>query len=193
MFAEIVSGEDQQVVQERLQHLEKELFFYKSSSRQLKKKLRELSVSQRSVNLSLNTHTDTCTEWPQTPKEETHAIAPTYTRIHTTDRKSCNSEAEITQTGRFSQQKPSPTSSSDLLMNRKSTPASYTQSSESSERGSAPLQMTPVRLCRRDLRPVSPSRLQVSGSTTRRRRSSVDTSTDTILEDSIEVSRNTDR
>ncbi|KAG8011961.1 Kinesin-like protein KIF27, partial [Nibea albiflora] len=35
------SGEAQQAVQDRLQHLEKELFFYKSSSRQLKKKLKE--------------------------------------------------------------------------------------------------------------------------------------------------------
>ncbi|KAM9360677.1 kinesin-like protein KIF27 [Symphorus nematophorus] len=35
------SGEAQQAIQEKLQHLEKELFFYKSSSRQLKKKLRE--------------------------------------------------------------------------------------------------------------------------------------------------------
>ncbi|MED6239464.1 hypothetical protein ATANTOWER_006741 [Ataeniobius toweri] len=37
-----VSGEAQQQIQDRIQHLEKELFFYRSSSRQLKKKLKDV-------------------------------------------------------------------------------------------------------------------------------------------------------
>uniref|UniRef100_A0A087YLQ9 Kinesin family member 27 n=1 Tax=Poecilia formosa TaxID=48698 RepID=A0A087YLQ9_POEFO len=55
-YLEGMSGEAQQAIQDRVQHLEKELFFYKSSSRQLKKKLKEL-LSDAPYNDNQSSHT----------------------------------------------------------------------------------------------------------------------------------------
>ncbi|XP_041793750.1 kinesin-like protein KIF27 [Chelmon rostratus] len=206
------SGEAQQDLQDRLQHLEKELFFYKSSSRQLKKKLKEhLSDTLRPVDHPSHTqkHIQThnmqiCTSAnkSQTHTEEvqkrTH-IATSYTMIHAeqTDK---NTHSDSHMKGHV-HQTPCPSSTSDLLTHRKTEMPQYnqihTQSQGGLERGAGhsgeSLEMTPVRLCRRELRQISPADLQVCGSVTRRRQSVVDTSTESILEDSIEVPRNTDR
>ncbi|XP_070760957.1 kinesin-like protein KIF27 [Enoplosus armatus] len=204
------SGEAQQAFQDRLQHLEKELFFYKSSSRQLKKKLKELlgdalhpvdqpsHTQQHRQTHNMQIHGSA--NEPQTHTEEaqtrTH-IATTYTKIHTeqTDKKTqSDSHMKTHQTPRLS-------SSSDLQTRRKTKmPESnqiHTQSQRGSERvaghSGESLEMTSVRLCRRELRQISPADLRVCGSATMRRQSVVDTSTESILEDSIEVTRNTDR
>ena len=200
------SGEAQQAIQERLQHLEKELFFYKSSSRQLKKKLREcLSDTAHAVAQPLHTQkhsqihcmqTHASANEPQTNTEEvqtsTH-IATTYTKIHAEqpDKKTHSRHAH----------QPRPSSSSDLHTHNKTEVSEYnqihTQSQGRSERGAdhsgESLEMTPVRLCRRELKQISAADLQVYGSATRRCQSIVDTSTESILVDSIEVPRNTDR
>ncbi|XP_037633039.1 kinesin-like protein KIF27 [Sebastes umbrosus] len=194
------SGEAQQAIEDRLQHLEKELFFYKSSSRQLKKKLKEL-VSDALHPDDQPTHTQThnvqihaSANEPHTHTEEvqtrTH-IATTYTKIH----------SEQTDKKRHAHQTPRPSSSSDLQARKTTNMPEYnqtrTQSQGRSERGAGrfgeSLEMTQVRLCRRELRQISPADLQVGSSATRRRQSVVDTSAESILEDSIEVSRNSDR
>ncbi|KAK1892937.1 Kinesin-like protein KIF27 [Dissostichus eleginoides] len=199
------SGEAQQALEERLQHLEKELFFYKSSSRQLKKKLKDL-VSDALHPVDQHSHTQenrhkhnvqlhASANKPQTHTEElqtrTH-IATTYTKIQAeqTDKKA----HIVSQMRRHADQTPSPSSSSDLQA-RKTTKMSdynHTHTQGGSDRGESS-QMTPVRVCRRELRQISPSDLQVCSSATRRRQSAVETSTESMLEDSIEVPRNTDR
>ncbi|XP_038559877.1 kinesin-like protein KIF27 isoform X1 [Micropterus salmoides] len=200
------SGKAQQAIQDRLQHLEKELFFYKSSSRQLKKKLKELlGDTLHPVNQSShlqehrqthNTHTHASASEPQTCTEEvqtrTH-IPVTYTKIHTEQiDKKTHSDSHVK---RHAHQTPCLSSSSDLQTRKKTKMPQYnqihTQPKGGSERGAGQsgesLEMTSVRLCRRELRQISPADLQVCGSATRRRQSVVDTSTESILEDSIEV------
>ncbi|KAK5909834.1 hypothetical protein CesoFtcFv8_003727 [Champsocephalus esox] len=199
------SGEAQQALEERLQHLEKELFFYKSSSRQLKKKLKDL-VSDALHPVDQHSHTQenrhkhnvqlhASANKPQTHTEElqtgTH-IATTYTKIQAeqTDKKA----HIVSQMRRHADQTPSNSSSSDLQARRTTTMSDYnhTHTQGGSDRGESS-QMTPVRVCRRELRQISPADLQVCSSATRRRQSAVETSTESMLEDSIEVPRNTDR
>ncbi|XP_051277556.1 kinesin-like protein KIF27 [Dicentrarchus labrax] len=196
------SGEAQQAIQDRLQHLEKELFFYKSSSRELKKKLKErhsytlhpvnqLSHTQedrQTHNMQIHARTNKPQMYTDEVQKKTH-IATTYTKIHTeqTDKKTHN-DSHLRR----------PSSSSDLqTCNKIKVPEYNTQSLGGSERGAGhcgeSLEMTPVRLCRKELRQISPGNLQVCGSATRRLQSVVNTSTESILEDSIEVPRNTDR
>ncbi|KAK5871100.1 hypothetical protein PBY51_004000 [Eleginops maclovinus] len=202
------SGEAQQALVERQQHLEKELFFYKSSSRQLKKKLKELvSDALNPVDQHSNTQEDrqkhnvqlhASANEPQTHTEEvqkrTH-IATTYTNIQAeqTDKKAHN----VSQMRRHADQKPpppSPSLSSDLQVHKSTKRPDYNQTPTQgrSDRGNGS-QMTPVRVCRRELRQISPADLQVCSSATRRRQFAVDTSTESMQEDSIEVPRNTDR
>lgn len=208
------SGDTQQAVQDRLQDLEKELFFYKSSSRQLKKKLKELlgdalhpadqpSHTQKHTQTH-STQIHTSTNKPQMQNEEvktrTH-IATTYTKIHAEQKdKKTHNNAHME---RDTHQTLCRSSSSDLQAHNITKIPAYTQIHKftqfqgKNERGASQcgesLEMAPVRLCRRELRQISPADLQVCGSATRRRQSVVDISTESILEDSIELPRNTDR
>ncbi|XP_008292797.1 kinesin-like protein KIF27 [Stegastes partitus] len=200
------SGEAQKDIQDRLQHLEKELFFYKSTSRQLKKKLKELlgdalhsddqrSQEQRQVH---NMQTHASVNEPQSHPEEVHTsthIATTYTKIHAeqTDKKthsdSCmNRHANQTQ-------RPSSSFDRQALKKTKECNQMHTQSQMRSVRGQSGegLEMIPVRVTHREVRQISAADLHISGSATRRRQSAVDNSTESMLEDSIEVTRNTDR
>ncbi|XP_029018412.1 kinesin-like protein KIF27 isoform X2 [Betta splendens] len=202
------TGEVQQAIQDKVQHLEKELFFYRSSSRQLKKKLKELLSGSLQPDLQRSHTQDTrqshdtqiygSADNSQTYTEEvqtsTH-ITPTYTKIHA-KHPDQNNHSNMKQ----AHQLPCPSSSSELQVFRQTNMPEHKQThikSQSSEREAGrygqSMEMTPVRLCRRDLRQISPRDLQISGSATRRRQSAVSTSTETILEDSIEVPRNTDR
>ncbi|KAM7416801.1 hypothetical protein PAMA_018729 [Pampus argenteus] len=190
------SGDTQQIIRDRIQNLEKELFYYKSSSRQLKKKLKELlgdalhtadqpSHTQEHTQTH-STQIHTTTNKPQMQNEEVQSrthIATTYTKIHAEqkDKKTHNNahmERRAHQT------------SSDLQAYNKTK-------MEMNESGAGQcgdsLEMTPVRLCRRELRQISPADLQVCDSATRRRQSVVATSTESILEDSIELPRTTER
>ncbi|XP_075955327.1 kinesin-like protein KIF27 [Anarhichas minor] len=199
------SGEAQQAIEDRLQHLEKELFFYKSSSRQLKKKLKEI-VSDSLYPVDQPSHTQehrqnhdvqihANTKEPQTHKDEvqrrTH-IATTHRKMHAEHDSHVKKHAHQTSC---------PSWSSDLQAQKTTKMPEYnqahTQSQGRSERRAGhsgdSLEMTPVRVCRRELRQISPADLQVCSSATSRRQSVVETSTESILEDSIEVPRNTDR
>ncbi|XP_062274108.1 kinesin-like protein KIF27 [Scomber scombrus] len=209
-----VSGDAKQAVQDGQQNLEKELFFYKSSSRLLKKKLKELlgdalhpaeqpsHTQEHKQTHSTQIHTST--NKPQIKNEEiqtrTH-IATTNTKINAEQRdKKTHNDAHME---RRAHQILCPSSSSDLQAHNKTKMTTHThihtlaQSQGKNERGAGQsgesLEMTPVCLSRKKLRQVSPANLQVCGSVTRRRQSVVDTSTESILEDSIEVPRNTDR
>ncbi|KAK9522843.1 hypothetical protein VZT92_019284 [Zoarces viviparus] len=199
------SGEAQQASEDRLQHLEKELFFYKSSSRQLKKKLKEIvsdslyPVDQPShrqehrQNHDVQIHASA--KEPQMHKREvqrrTH-IATTHTKMHAEHDSHMKKHAPQTSC---------PSWSSDLQAQKTTKMPEYnqahTQSQGRSERRAGhsgdSLVMTPVRVRRKELRQISPSDLQVCSSATRRRQSVVETSTESILEDSLEVPRNTDR
>ncbi|XP_040010091.1 kinesin-like protein KIF27 isoform X2 [Xiphias gladius] len=207
------SEKPQQATQDRLQHLEKELFFYKSSTRQLKKKLKELCGAlhpddqpshklEPSHKHNIQIHTSTNKSQMHTEEVLTRTrIATTYTKIH------AEQEDQKTQKDshvkRHAHQTPCPSLSSDCQAHSKTKMPEYsqisthTQSQGRNERGPGDcgetLEMTSVRLCRRELRQISPPDLQISSSATRRRQSAVDTSAESILEDSIEVPRNTDR
>ncbi|KAM4576001.1 kinesin-like protein KIF27 [Odontesthes bonariensis] len=200
-----VSGETQQAIQERLQHLEKELFFYKSTSRQLKKKVRELlSDALHPDNQPAHTHEhrqklcNNMETHSQTNSEEvptgTH-ITTTYTKIYTeqTDTKTHRDSS----TNRLSHQMQCPPSPDcQTLKKTRLSECNQTlrQTHGRSARGQSgeTLEMSPVRLCRQELVQISAADLQVSGSATRRQQSIVDTSTESTLEDSIEVSRKKD-
>ncbi|XP_030592803.1 kinesin-like protein KIF27 [Archocentrus centrarchus] len=201
-------GETQQAMQDRLRHLEKELFFYKSTSRQLKKKLKALlgdalytndepscsqepKPGQKMQICSSSNESQTHSEEIQTRRH----IVTMYTKIHAEqiDKKMHN------DTIRNAHQTKCPSLSSDCQSPKKTEMPEYNQiltQSQGKRAGVEPkerLEMTPVRLCRRDLKQICPADLQVSGSATGRRQSAVDTSTETMLEDSIEVPRNSDR
>uniref|UniRef100_UPI0037E7B87F kinesin-like protein KIF27 n=1 Tax=Semicossyphus pulcher TaxID=241346 RepID=UPI0037E7B87F len=198
-------GEAQQAVQERLQHLEKELFFYKSSSRELKKKLRELHSNalqfvDQPAHSQEHKETHTSANKPKTQEVQTRThIVTTYAKIHAeqTDKQTLN-DCHIK---RNACQTPCTSSSSDLQVRKITKTPEYhqmnTQSQGWGDRGADHsgecLEMAPVRLCRRELRQIAPADLQVCGSATRRRQSALDTSTESMLEDSIEVSKNTNR
>ncbi|XP_047448180.1 kinesin-like protein KIF27 [Mugil cephalus] len=196
---ESVSGEAEKCKEDRVQHLEKELFFYKSTSRQLKMKLKEL--------LSGSLRPDDQSSHPQEPRPmhnmQTHAesnepdkvqtsthISTTYTKIH-------SETHSYSHTNRNAAQPHGSSSSAERHALKKSKTAEYNliqvQGRSTSGSLGERLEMTPVRLCRRELRQISAADLQVSGSATGRRQSVVDTSTESMVEDSIEVSRNSDR
>ncbi|XP_005722442.1 kinesin-like protein KIF27 [Pundamilia nyererei] len=201
-------GEAEQATQDRLQHLEKELYFYKSTSRQLKKKLRvifsdslqpndqpscpqEHKPMQKMQISSNEAHTH-----PEEVQTRTH-IVTTYQKINAEkmDKKIHNDFCM----NRNENQTKCPSSSSNRQTLKKTKMPEYTQMLTPSlgrrvgDESREGLEMTPVRLCRRDLKQITPADLQLSGSTTGRRPSTVGMSTESILEDSIEVLRNTDR
>ncbi|XP_014851449.1 PREDICTED: kinesin-like protein KIF27 isoform X1 [Poecilia mexicana] len=171
-----MSGEAQQAIQDRVQHLEKELFFYKSSSRQLKKKLKEL-LSDAPYNDNQSSHTQESRERqgphlllsadePKTHCEEegeTTHVSTTYTKIYAEEIESKPVKPSLTQShGRYTRGQPE-----------------------------ASLEMTPVKLCRRELREIPAADLQLLGAATRRHQSVVNSSSESMMEDSIEVPRNT--
>ncbi|KAM3610724.1 uncharacterized protein V6R79_008120 [Siganus canaliculatus] len=198
-------GQAQQDIQDRLQHLEKELFFYKSSSRQLKKKLKEhLIEPPQLVSLQSHTHkhrqqsnteTQASENEPQKHIKEAQSrtfIVPTYTKIlaEQTDQKRLGCHV-----------KRRPSSATDLQTYKRTelheSNQIHSQSLGGSERAAGhsdqTLQMTPVRLFRKDLRQISPADLQVSSSATRRCHTVVETSIESVLEDSIEVPRGSNK
>lgn len=202
VFVEGGAGETEQALQSRVQQLEKDLFFYKSSSRQLKKKLKELlndslQPSQPDPQPSHTHPTQTATQNHQT-YAKTHTNR-THTQMHTqAQNKQTDTQTNTQQT--HPHQNPYPSSSSDLQTHKRTLTHTqiHTHSmSQGRERGgeghsAQQLDLKPVCLSRRELRQISPADLQLPGSTTRGRHSVVRTSTESILEDSIEISRNTD-
>uniref|UniRef100_A0A3Q1GCT5 Kinesin family member 27 n=1 Tax=Acanthochromis polyacanthus TaxID=80966 RepID=A0A3Q1GCT5_9TELE len=198
-----VSTEEQKAIQDRLQHLEKELFFYKSTSRQLKKKVKELlgeALQPDDHRSHMQEHKQVHHSEPQFHPEEvqmsTH-IAPTYTKIHAdqTDKKT-HSDSHTNRNSHHIQ-RPSSSSGYQALKKTKMIESNqmHTQSQMRSVSGQSggSLKMIPVRMSPREVRQICAADLHISGSATRRRQSAVDNSTESILEDSIEVSRNTDR
>lgn len=189
------SGEAQQDSQDRVKHLEKELFFYKSSSRQLKKKLKEC-LSDASHPAGQPSNAQKPRQIPESPthpeevQKSTH-IKTKYTNIH------CEpADEETCRDSHMRRHASCPSSSSDLKTHKRSEVAEHkhTPSQRKTERGVHSLDRAgtaPVRLCRRDLREIPPAALQGCGSANRRRRSVVETSSESVLEDSIEAARNT--
>ncbi|XP_043968446.1 kinesin-like protein KIF27 [Gambusia affinis] len=189
-----MSGEAQQAIQDRVQHLEKELFFYKSSSRQLKKKLKELR-SDAPYNDNQSSHTQESRERegthlplsvnePKTHCEEegeTTHISTTYTKIYTEEIESKPVKPSLSVVQTLPKTKVSELSQA------------LTQSHERYTRGQreVSLEMTPVKLCRRELREIPATELQRLGAAARRHQSVVNSSSESMMEDSIEVPRNT--
>ncbi|XP_035999709.1 kinesin-like protein KIF27 [Fundulus heteroclitus] len=179
-----VSGDAQQSVQDRVQHLEKELFFYKNSSRQLKKKLKELlsdapSADDRSTHApeSRPVREDNPKAYCEEAGKTTH-ISTTYTKIYTeqTDGKPLTASPAAVQAL-------SKTKASEQRKGLAHGRSTRGQPEES-------LEITPVRLRRRELREIPAAELQLLGSTTRRHQSAVYSSSESMMEDSIEVPRN---
>lgn len=203
------SGQSQQAIQDRLQHLEKELYFYKSSSRQLKKKLKDLSSGpshsdnqplirqEHKETHNMQVHTSSNQSRVQNEEVSTRTrIATTHKKIHA---EPTDQEIQFDFYRKHAHQSPCPSSSCDPQTHKETKPEyihmlTQTQSLERSERDNGEsLEVTPVRLCRRELKEICPADLQVFGSATRRRQSLLGTSTESVLEDSIEVARNNDR
>ncbi|KAM6931375.1 kinesin-like protein KIF27 [Xenentodon cancila] len=184
-----ISGEAEQPMQDRLQHLEKELFFYKTSTRQLKQKLKELlsdaihpenepSCTQKDRRMH-NTQTHENANKPLTHFEEvqTGTQISTYTKIYTERDTKTNRDSSL------SRQIQQTTLSDHNNFLGRSVKGQVEEISD----------MLQVRLCRRDIRQIPRADLHVSGSATRGQQSVVDISSESVMEDSIEVLRNTDR
>ncbi|XP_035022645.2 kinesin-like protein KIF27 [Hippoglossus stenolepis] len=124
----------QQALQDRLQHVENELFYYKSSCRQLKKNLKEHFSGGPNPDVQ------------PSQKPEHHMPDDNHIQTHRCVASECEERFE----------------------------------------------MTPVRLNRRDLRQIFPADLQISGSATSRRQSAVETISEAVLGDSLEVARPAD-
>ncbi|XP_015229762.1 PREDICTED: kinesin-like protein KIF27 [Cyprinodon variegatus] len=185
---EEASREVPQSIQDRIHHLEKELFFYKSSSRQLKKKLKELlndspyTDNQYQHNQESTQRQDILTPLSvENPKancgEEgkmTHILS-TYTKIST-------EQAEA---------KALTSSPSVIQASPKRKTSEHSHSHERSSRGQSEksLELTPVRLCRRDLREIPSADLQLRSSATKWCHSDANSSCESMMEDSIEVPR----
>ncbi|XP_061586006.1 kinesin-like protein KIF27 [Cololabis saira] len=197
------SGAAEQAIQDRLQHLEKELFFYKTSTRQLKKKIKELlsdamhpdnepSCKQKNRQMH-NTQTQANANKPQTHSKDVQMgtqMTTTYTKIYAERDTKTNRDFSPS---RQTHQMQYPPSASQAL--KKTTLSEHNQilthfqgksvkgqSEESSE----------VYMCHRELRKIPPADLHVSVSATWGQRTVVDISTESVLEDSIEVLRKTD-
>ncbi|XP_023199059.1 kinesin-like protein KIF27 [Xiphophorus maculatus] len=189
-----MSRETQQAIQVRVQHLEKELFFYKSSSRQLKKKLKEL-LSDAPHNDNQSSHTQESRERqgthlpfsvnePETHCEEegeTTHISTTYTKIYTEEIESKPVKPSLSVVQALPKTKFSEHSQALTLSHER-----YTRGQPE-----VSLEMTPVKLCRRELREIPAADLQLLGAATRRHQSVVNSSSESMMEDSIEVPRNT--
>uniref|UniRef100_A0A1A8KHQ7 Kinesin family member 27 n=1 Tax=Nothobranchius kuhntae TaxID=321403 RepID=A0A1A8KHQ7_NOTKU len=184
-----VSGEPQQALQDRLQYLEKELFFYKSTSRQLKKKLKEVlgdalhpenhsshtqehrQMHNKQIRVSVNKSQALSEEM-----KKTACIATSYTKIYP--------EQADARAHRDS-------SVDRVLQRSKINEHNQTQSLLRSSRGQSEesLEVTPVRLSRREPTQIFPAEMQVFGSANRGQQSVVDCSTVSMMEDSIEVQK----
>uniref|UniRef100_A0A3B3E1H5 Kinesin family member 27 n=1 Tax=Oryzias melastigma TaxID=30732 RepID=A0A3B3E1H5_ORYME len=200
-------GETPQATQDRLQFLEKELFFYKSSSRQLKKKLKEFFVDgqaantqpsssqeHRKIQLTQMQKNDLKPNYLDKVQSGAH-VTTTHTKINSdsgmhrgSDPNRSAHQAEVyTKT---------PFSSSDCkdLPKPKTTDQIPTGSKVSSAKGQSDetSKLTPVRLCRRELRQICTADSRLSGAATRGNQS-VSSSTESMLEDSIEMLRKTHR
>ncbi|KAM9408375.1 LOW QUALITY PROTEIN: uncharacterized protein KZ484_026972 [Pholidichthys leucotaenia] len=191
-----VPGEAQQATQARLQHLEKEQFFYKSTSRQLRKKLKE-PLSDGLHADDKPSHTQQCRQMHN--KNPCGRVRMT-THISTTDEKTSAEQMDkkthsdsCTDGHLHRASSPDREALSKTKMSDNAHVHTHLQGSKAKGQSGETVEMIPVRLCRRVLKPISEADLQVSGFATRGRASVVDTSTETMFEDSIEVPRNTDR
>lgn len=194
------SGEVQQAVQDRLQHLEKELCFYKSSSRQLRKKLKErLHDSSHHLDQPLNTagsgqahaqtqemkkETQTSTEGERRRTHVTVAFARS-TAAERHDEITCGPSPAVTQTH------PILSHHHSTAADKKSEVPECSQRHMQSRGDGAEIHphlekkdMTPVRLHRRELKQIFPGEQQVPA-----RSRSMASSGEFLQEDSIEVSR----
>lgn len=197
MCAEGSSGEAQQAIQDRLQHLEKELCFYKTSSRQLRKKLKEcLHDSSHTHDEPSNTprHRETHVQIQESKKESQSSadgerkrtrIAASYTKItgeHTDEKTFSSSYVK-----KHPHQNACHSSPSGFGLHKNTE---YNQRHIQSQGDGAEIhpmevkEMTPVRLHRRELKQIFPGdQHQACGS------HSVASSGESLQEDSIEISR----
>lgn len=182
------SGEAQQAVQDRLQHLEKELCFYKSSSRQLRKKLKErLHDSSHTLHQPLNA-AGSGQAHAQTREMEKEAPTSTEgerkgTRAH--DKVTCGTSRATKPTHPNLSHHGSPATDKTSEV-AESNPRHVQSRGDGAEVHPSPEKkdMTPVRLHRRELKQIFPGEPQASA-----RSRSEASSGDFLQEDSIEVSR----
>ncbi|KAM4616786.1 kinesin-like protein KIF27 [Polymixia lowei] len=210
-------GKPDLAIQARIQQLEKDLFFYKSSSRQLKKKVNELlcdspNPQQRPATQPSHTRAHDLQVHARGNNHHAHSEA-TQTKTHgertrtkTDDRQEklsqAQARAEQALVEKHQHQTSHPSSFSNTQTHRNTMMPAHGQMSEHSQSpgsygqedgsGVGGLEMVPIRLSRRELRQICPADRRVSGSAIGGRYSVVKSSTESILEDSIEMSRNTE-
>ncbi|XP_041111674.1 kinesin-like protein KIF27 [Polyodon spathula] len=189
-------AENINIYEAKVQQLEKDLFFYKKTSRELKKKLKEVvvdSLNQQCASAKGNGDEKSVSiseedKWPtkfesnkaNANSQKDSANLPTTTQVQKNSR-IWDAIAEIAQT---------PTSASRRRLAcyeeqsaGDETPYSITALSSVSKTGDSAAQLvTPVRVSRKELRRISASELST-------RRSSLGASVTSIQEDSIEIAR----
>ncbi|XP_034026342.1 kinesin-like protein KIF27 isoform X2 [Thalassophryne amazonica] len=198
------SKDTQQSVQEKLQHLEKELFFYRSSTRQLKKQLKLLSDWTCTVEQTSHTQTHRVqphhnTDLPGSCTEQTKThIAPTHSVIlyENMQKNTHSGQAKMNQTDVQSMTHQNSCPSSCDLQTHTKAPSHFQMTTHPQSEGRTDSEsvcteegcaVTLVRLCRRDLKEISSANLHFCDSASGRSQSVVATSTGSILDDSLEV------
>ncbi|XP_013371449.1 PREDICTED: kinesin-like protein KIF27 isoform X3 [Chinchilla lanigera] len=224
--------ESLKIYEDKIQHLEKDLYFYKKNSRDLKKKLKEVAqeavqwqpaVSERkafpltsdentvSVGFVLGLFLDLHAAGGVLNPEKAHVLSEELQWASRTESmKLSGREREVDTSSSSLQTQPNaqkcwedvselppvssslPLSSGQLLSNEDKTDMDENQLTKSHTRPSYPIQpvgnvsqlhgVTPVKLCRKELRQISASELSL-------RRSSLGVGVASMTADSIQVSR----
>ncbi|XP_011477369.2 kinesin-like protein KIF27 isoform X2 [Oryzias latipes] len=206
-------GEMPQATQDRLQFLEKELFFYKSSSRQLKKKLKELFVDGQAANTQPSSEEDhRKINLTQMQKNDFNPlnhldmgqsgaqVGATYTKINSEQKDSgMHEDSDINRSAHQNEvytKTQNPFSSPDCKDLTKPKITEHDQIPTGSKirraRGKSDesSKLIPVRLHRRELRQICTPDQRLSGAATGGLQS-VSSSKESMLEDSIEMLRKT--
>nr|XP_014351852.1 PREDICTED: kinesin-like protein KIF27 [Latimeria chalumnae] len=197
-------AENMKMYEAKVQQLEKDLFFYKKTSRELKKKMKELvvtSLNQQSSSSKNNGAGDGMMEGMGASSEELRwasklessqtsgkfrTSSPSASARTQQNSKLWEEVMEIAQTPQSLPQSRKRLSSRERQSSVDETqslkaPAQVSSRSQTGENAVQLLGVTPVRVSRRELRPILTSELSL-------RRSSLGTSAN-LLPDSIEISR----
>ncbi|XP_078252313.1 kinesin-like protein KIF27 isoform X2 [Rhinoraja longicauda] len=181
----------------KIQELEKDLYFYKKTSRELKKKLRELAESQEQNQQVTASRSDGTGDGASSPKgadiytnDQKWASRPyksieEYNSLLATSGANRNQNVleEISETGQVSTRMISERGdslSSEIIDGAQQSKGSSSKSTQIFEKPSHII--TPVRLSRKDLRQITTTQVSM-------KRSSFSSSVSSVPTDSIEISR----
>ncbi|KAM8866225.1 kinesin-like protein KIF27 isoform 1-T2 [Synchiropus picturatus] len=172
--------------QERMQHLEKELFFYKTHYRKLVRKSRDVpgnSQQQHPDTHPGQTLVHRRAEPAQMPADDTQARP--FTKVHHDRKKTQDPPMERRQS-------PYSTSLAKSQSKAKHLMLAMSQETKTSSHFGENAEVAPARVRRRQLRQISPTELQQKAATTRGRHLEFQSSTECLSLDSIDQPSNND-